>query len=590
MKDTQTGGISLLWRILFSTSIALTVLFGLTGWLVQTYAGRVTEHSLEEEVRTSLQAYEALWSTRAHNLASISRIISSMSDVRAAFATRDKATIRDMAAQLWPETPQDAAFVVLEPTGQVITSLGGEGSGGNLAFSREFMEKAAERFPRQVSGYITRGRHLYYVLLTPVYVQAAQGQALLNVLLVASDVDDKLAYSLKQSTHGSDFAFVADGRLIASSLPLAVADLKRAPAATGGVRRLLLHGVDYLALGRTLEDVDNQPAAELYIIRSFEGPSQRLMELRRNVTIIWILAVVAGLAFTYLLARRILEPVKQLDRAVEEVTKQNYDYRVALETKDELGRLAQTFNAMCDSIRTARNELIRQERISTIGRLSSSIVHDLRNPLAAIYGGAEMLVDAGLSAEQRDRIAVSIYRSSRRIQELLQELADMSRAKAKRVEPCRLVEIVQGARDLTEQTAGKAPVSIEIDIPANVEVSVDRDRMERVFMNLLHNSLEAMPDGGTLRVTSRQDTTTVTVQVEDNGPGIPDTAWATLFQPFASFGKKNGLGLGLALSRQTVLDYSGDLWADREMKSGARFFVRLPMAPSVGAHISAHEN
>jgi signal transduction histidine kinase len=590
MKDTQTGGISLLWRILLSTSIALTVLFGLTGWLVQSYAGRVTEHSLEEEVRTSLQAYEALWSTRAHNLASISRIISSMSDVRAAFATRDKATIRDMAAQLWPETPQDAVFVVLEPTGAVITALGGEGSGSGLAFSREFMEKAAERFPQQVSGYITRGRHLYYVLLTPVYVQAAQGQALLNVLLVASDVDDKLAYSLKQSTHGSDFAFVADGRLIASSLPLAVADLRRAPAGAGGVRRLLLRGVDYLALGRTLEDVDNKPEGELYIIRSFEGPSRALMELRRNVTIIWILAVVAGLAFTYLLARRILEPVKRLDLAVEEVIKQNYDYRVTVETQDELGRLAQTFNAMCDSIRAARTELIRQERISTIGRLSSSIVHDLRNPLAAIYGGAEMLVDAGLSPEQRDRIAVSIYRSSRRIQELLQELTDMSRAKVKRVEPCRLVEIVQAARDLTEQTSGGAPVSIVVDIPPHVEVSVDRDRMERVFMNLLHNSLEAMPDGGTLRVTSRQDVTTVTVQVEDNGPGIPETAWATLFQPFASFGKKNGLGLGLALSRQTVLDYAGDLWADREMKSGARFYVRLPKAHAASAQTRAHEN
>jgi signal transduction histidine kinase len=578
MKDSQAGGLSLLWRILLSTSIALTALFGLTGWVVQSYAGRVSEHSLEEEVRTSLQAYEALWSTRAHNLASISRIISSMSDVRAAFATRDKATIRDTAAQLWPEVPEDAAFLVLEPTGEVITSLGGESP--SLALTREFMQTAAARFPRQVSGYITRGRHLYYVVLTPVYVQAAQGQALLNVLLVASDIDDKLAYSLKESTHGSDFAFVAGGRLIASSLPLAAADLNSAPAAAGGVRRLLLHGVDYLVLGRELQDVNSQAAGELYIIRSFEGPSRALMELRRNVTIIWILAVVAGLAFTYLLARRILEPVKRLDRAVEEVIKQNYDYRVAVETKDELGRLAQTFNAMCDSIRTARNELIRQERISTIGRLSSSIVHDLRNPLAAIYGGAEMLVDAGLSPEQRDRIAVSIYRSSRRIQELLQELTDMSRAKAKRVESCRLVEIVQGARDLTAQSVDVQPVSIAIDIPAHVEVSVDRDRMERVFMNLLHNSLEAMPDGGTLRVTSRQDATTVTVQVEDSGPGIPEKAWPTLFQPFASFGKKNGLGLGLALSRQTVLDYAGDLWADREMKSGARFFVRLPKAQS----------
>jgi signal transduction histidine kinase len=574
MSSPRVGGISLLWRILLSTSIALTALFGLTGWLVQSYAGRVSEHSLEEEVRTSLQAYDALWSTRAHNLASISRIISSMSDVRAAFATRDKATIRDTAAQLWSEISEDAAFLVLEPTGEVITSLGGESP--NLALTKAFMQTAAARFPKQVSGYITRGRHLYYVVLTPVYVQAAQGQALLNVLLVASDIDDKLAYALKESTHGSDFAFVSGGRLIASSLPLAATDLISAPATAGGVRRLLLHDVDYLALGRPLEDVDSEAAGELYIIRSFEGPSRALMELRRNVTIIWILAVVAGLAFTYLLARRILEPVKRLDRAVEEVIKQNYDYRVAVETQDELGRLAQTFNAMCDSIRTARDELIRQERISTIGQLSSSIVHDLRNPLAAIYGGAEMLVDAGLSTDQRDRIAVSIYRSSRRIQELLQELTDMSRAKVKRVEPCRLVEIVQAARDLTAQSAGLQSVSVAIDIPAHVEVSVDRDRMERVFMNLLHNSIEAMPDGGALRVTCRQDSTTVTVQVEDSGPGIPEKAWPTLFQPFASFGKKNGLGLGLALSRQTVLDYAGDLWADREMKVGARFFVRLP--------------
>jgi signal transduction histidine kinase len=574
MKPSRVGGISLLWRILFSTSIALTALFGLTGWVVQSYAGRVSEHSLEEEVRTSLQAYEALWSTRAHNLASISRIIGSMSDVRAAFATRDKATIRDTAAQLWSEVSDDAAFLVLEPTGEVITSLGGESP--DLALTKAFMQTAAATFPKQVSGYVTRGRHLYYVVLTPVYVQAAQGQALLNVLLVASDIDDKLAYALKESTHGSDFAFVSGGRLIASSLPLAAADLMSAPATPGGVRRLLLRGVDYLVLGRPLEDVHGKPAGELYIIRSFEGPSRALMALRRNVTIVWILAVVAGLAFTYLLARRILEPVKRLDRAVEEVIKQNYDYRVAVETQDELGRLAQTFNAMCDSIRAARDELIRQERISTIGRLSSSIVHDLRNPLAAIYGGAEMLVDAGLSTDQRERIAVSIYRSSRRIQELLQELTDMSRAKAKRVESCRLLEIVQAARDLTAQSAGSQSVVVAIDIPAHVEVSVDRDRIERVFINLLHNSLEAMPDGGALRVTCRQDATSVTVQVEDSGPGIPEKAWPTLFQPFASFGKKNGLGLGLALSRQTVLDYAGDLWADREVKVGARFFVRLP--------------
>ena len=101
-----------------------------------------------------------------------------------------------------------------------------------------------------------------------------------------------------------------------------------------------------------------------------------------------------------------------------------------IQSEDELGRLAQTFNEMCASIRSAREELIRQERIGTIGRLSTSIIHDLRNPLAAIYGGAEMLVDDELSQEQVRRLANNIYRSSRRVQQLLQELADVTRGTA----------------------------------------------------------------------------------------------------------------------------------------------------------------
>ena len=98
---------------------------------------------------------------------------------------------------------------------------------------------------------------------------------------------------------------------------------------------------------------------------------------------------------------------------------------------DELGRLARTFNAMCESIQDARQELIRRERISTIGRLSSSIVHDLRNPLASIYGGAEMLVDSDLAPTQMKRLAANIYRASRRIQELLADLVNVSRGRSK---------------------------------------------------------------------------------------------------------------------------------------------------------------
>jgi signal transduction histidine kinase len=96
---------------------------------------------------------------------------------------------------------------------------------------------------------------------------------------------------------------------------------------------------------------------------------------------------------------------------------------------DELARLARTFNQMSSSIQEARRELIRQERLTTIGRLATSIVHDLRNPLAAIYGGAEMMVDGELNPRRRERVAQTIYRSSRVIKELLQELVDVSRGR-----------------------------------------------------------------------------------------------------------------------------------------------------------------
>ena len=125
-----------------------------------------------------------------------------------------------------------------------------------------------------------------------------------------------------------------------------------------------------------------------------------------------------------------MEPVKQLDRAAAEVARQNYAIEVEVNSEDEMGRLARTFNNMCASIRQAREDLIRQERISTIGRLSGSIVHDLRNPLAAIYGGAEMMVDADLPPGHMKRLAGNIYRASRRIQELLQDLLNVSRGKS----------------------------------------------------------------------------------------------------------------------------------------------------------------
>ena len=584
MKAARNSSLSLLWRILLATSFAITVLFGVTGWLVQTYANRVGQQSLQEEIKTSLEAYRVLWAERARNASSISKVISSMSDVRAAFMTHDSATIRDTAGQLWAGlSAQDASFLVLDPVGNVIASLGGQPlhivDGGRL------LANARKSFPEQCSGYVVWDYRLYYIVLTPVYVQSGDGPGLLNVLLVALNVNDRLAEAMKRSINGSDFAFVAGQKLVAASLPLKdTPNLTAAHRLQGDFWRVKIEGVDSLLLASKLPSLSDSLTPELYVIRSFAGASNSFAELQKNVAVIWILAMCVGIALTYSMAKRILRPIEALDRAAEQVTQLNYDYRVPVESSDELGRLAASFNAMCESIQAARMELITRERIATIGRLAASIVHDLRNPLAAIYGGAEMLVDSRLSDDQQRRLAGNIYRSSREIKELLQELLDVSRASTKPPETHHLSELVNRASDSIARTAQSQNVQFDFDVDPIAEVLADHDRIVRVFVNIMSNSLDAMPGGGVLKITNTRDSDSIVLHIEDTGVGISQEVWPKLFLPFASFGKKNGLGLGLALSRQTVVEHDGELWADRDTTLGARFHIRLPLSGANGSH------
>jgi signal transduction histidine kinase len=176
------------------------------------------------------------------------------------------------------------------------------------------------------------------------------------------------------------------------------------------------------------------------------------------------------------------------------------------------------------------------------------------------------------------RLAGNIYRASRRIQELLQDLLNVSRGKGRPPEICRLREVASAACDSLAAAAEAQGVSISLAIPYEIELPLERNRMERAFVNVIGNSLEAMPEGGQVVISATLDNDTVLIRVEDNGPGIAPEIRSKLFQPFVTAGKRNGLGLGLALTRQTVLEHGGDMWVDSQPGRGARFSIRLPGA------------
>jgi signal transduction histidine kinase len=576
--------LSLLSKILLSTTVAITVLFAITGQIVLHNITRTMSDSLQHEVQDSFSAYTSLWKAKGDLLSTVSRIMADMSDVRAAVGTRDPATIQDSLGELWRKTSDESAlFLVTDAEGKTSVSLGGK---TDLTLPSEVVQAAAACFPDQADGFFAQNGELYHLYVTPVYVQSTrQDPVLITVLVAGFQVDALVAQQLKKDTGGSEFLFLPNGGPGVSTLnPRATAAVNRAITSAKG-DDLVSDGVSEYAWFRTpLKDLRGKAIGELRILRGFDYAQNKITSLYSSIILLWLLAIAVGFAGTYLLARRIVEPVLQLDRAAAEVARQNYAIEVKVQSEDEMGRLARTFNNMCASIRQAREDLIRQERISTIGRLSGSIVHDLRNPLAAIYGGAEMLVDADLPPSHVKRLAGNIYRASRRIQELLQDLLNVSRGKSGALEVCRLREVASAACDSLAVAAAAQNVTIEVAIPPEIEAPMERSRMERAFVNLIANALEAMPDGGAVRIWSELNNGAAMVHVEDNGPGIPPEIRSQLFQPFVSAGKRNGLGLGLALSRQTVLEHGGDMWVASAAGRGARFSFRLPASAAVHAH------
>jgi signal transduction histidine kinase len=217
-----------------------------------------------------------------------------------------------------------------------------------------------------------------------------------------------------------------------------------------------------------------------------------------------------------------------------------------------------------------------QGRMIALEPLSLCVIHDLRNPLAAICISAEMLTDPHLTPEHSERLGRNIRKAADRMRKLLADLACVTRGRMAVAENCTLNEILAAVCEDVTVAADIQGIDILLDLPARMEMTAARARMERVFINLITNAIEAMPKGGKIRIAARKEGDCALIEVEDSGPGVPAEIYGQLFEPFVTRGKKDGLGLGLALSRRTVRDHGGDMWI--EPADGARFVIRLPLS------------
>jgi len=282
-----------------------------------------------------------------------------------------------------------------------------------------------------------------------------------------------------------------------------------------------------------------------------------------------------ALALTIFLIAQILSPLRVLTRATESIAEGRAPQKVELRSRDEIGKLGESFDHMVDNLR--RSEQLRQT-------MTADIAHELRTPVTIIQGTLEAVLDGVY--EPTPETIVPVYEETLHLGKLIDDLRELALAEAGELrldrEKIDVGVLVRQIIDATVPALDGAP-EVQTRVEGTAEAMVDPKRLRQIIANLLGNALRYTPSGGAVDVAVRQRDGEVEVSVSDTGPGISPKDLDHLFERFyrgdASRNRAvGGSGLGLAIVRQWVEAHGGRVWAENRAEGGARFTFRLPIA------------
>lgn len=302
----------------------------------------------------------------------------------------------------------------------------------------------------------------------------------------------------------------------------------------------------------------------------------------RSITIYVLSTALAVLLGVVVFRRFVASPLSTLVRATESIGGGKLDGSIAEGFGgDEFGILAQAFDEMQVRLKDAQRELLHKERLSTVGQMASTIIHDLRSPMTGVTLGVDRLQQSDrMSNEERAKVFKLVKSSIERINRMLQELLDFSRGQVRLdYAECDIAEFVERIVQLAELDMQVKGIRFSCDNSFSGKALVDVDRLQRAIMNILSNAEDATPAGGEIRITISSNDGLLMFRIQDTGPGIPEEVRERIFEPFATFGKPRGTGLGLAITQRIVEEHFGEISFESERGRGTIFTIKIPLKP-----------
>jgi two-component system nitrogen regulation sensor histidine kinase NtrY len=301
--------------------------------------------------------------------------------------------------------------------------------------------------------------------------------------------------------------------------------------------------------------------------------------VRRDTLTAGAVALAAALGAALWLSQRFSGPIRELARGAERVAGGDLGGSVAVATSDEIGDLARSFNAMTADLRASRERLVQAERVAAWREMARRLAHELKNPIFPIQVSLDTL---GRALERDPQGFAKLFREASAtileelaaLRRIVDEFSEFARMPQPRLAPTDLNAVVGQAMAVQRARAGKLKVEVTLADGA-FAVTADRDLLARAIGNLLANALDAMPEGGALRVRTRALEGMALIEVEDTGPGMSEEQRARLFTPYYTT-KPGGTGLGLAIVQGIVADHGGRIEVRSAPGKGTTFTIAIP--------------
>ena len=505
------------------------------------------------------------------------RLLADLPKLKALVATRDALTVQEPADAYRRQIDSDV-LIITGPAGEVLAAS------GLRRDARSLDPQAAAAIGSALNGqertwFWPQAGAVLQMASLPVWIYP-DAPELLGTLSVGFRLDAQTAARFRALTN-TDVAFTHGGRVLASTVsPDAHAALEA--ALRQGRDTLQYGGEQYLLLARPLPPADGSADAQRYdavLLRSRAGIERLLDRVHRDLAVSAFIAVLAATLLAYAIARTVTRPVRALSATMREMAETGDLTRPAPERgrwDDEDARvLGSTFNALTSSIGRFQREAAQRERLSSLGRLSTVIAHEIRNPLMIIKGALHGLRRPAADPAEVSAAAADIDEEVARLNRIVSDVLDFARPITFQLAPASLNEICRDAARAVARD-GAPPVALNLDegLPP---VNTDAERLRQTLINILANAQHAVADGGSIELTTAVDPSGIALAVRDTGPGIPRDALPRIFDPYFTT-KRTGTGVGLAVAKNIVEGLGGRIAADSNGHAGTVITIHLPAA------------